>query len=218
MEFVSMPDEDVPRSARPDAAGAGGADAAGDAGPGPDAAGDAGPDAARGAGRDAARDAGRDDAKEVARRRRRLTGAIRESLRDLSIQLALLNHQVGGHVDLKGTDLECLDLISRYGPLSPSALARRSGLHAATMTGILDRLERGGWIARDRDPSDRRAVVVRALRGRGAELLRLYSGMNASLDRICAGYGDQDLELIGDFLRQTAQAGRSAVGELAEGG
>jgi len=47
------------------------------------------------------------------------------------------------------------------------------------MTGVLDRLERGGWIARERDPDDRRAVVVRTLRDRYAELLRHYSGMTA---------------------------------------
>src|SRR5439155_18209914 len=46
----------------------------------------------------------------AARRRRRLNRAIKESLRDMSIQLALLNHRVGGHLELKGTDLECLDL------------------------------------------------------------------------------------------------------------
>ncbi len=70
----------------------------------------------------------------AAGRRRRLNHAIRESLRDMSIQLSLLNHQVGGQLDLKGTDLECFDLISRHGPLSPSALARRAGLHPATCT------------------------------------------------------------------------------------
>src|ERR1017187_4682212 len=84
------------------------------------------------------------------RRRRRLSTAIKESLRELSIQLSLLNHHVGARVDLKDVDLDCLDLINRYGPLSPSALARRAGLHPATMTGIIDRLERGGWVARDR--------------------------------------------------------------------
>src|SRR5213082_813530 len=117
---------------------------------------------------------------DAARRRLRLTMAIKQTLRELRSQLALLNHRVGAHLDLKDVDLDCLDLIVRYGPLGPSALARRAGLHPATMTGILDRLERGGWVARDRDPSDRRAVVVRALRDRNAELMRLYSGMNAS--------------------------------------
>jgi DNA-binding MarR family transcriptional regulator len=149
------------------------------------------------------------------RRRRRATAAIRESLRELRIQLSLLNHHVGAHVDLKDVDLDCLDLIDRHGPLSPSALARRAGLHPATMTGILDRLERGGWVARDRDPSDRRAVVVRALRDRNPDLMRLYSGMNRSINQICAGYQDAELELLADFLRRTANAGRSATDELA---
>ena len=85
-------------------------------------------------------------------RRGRLNRAIKESLRELGAQLSQLNHSVGTRLDLKAADLECLDLIARYGPLSPSTLARRAGLHPATMTGILDRLESGGWIDRGRDP------------------------------------------------------------------
>ena len=158
------------------------------------------------------------EAADVQRRRRRLTVAIKESLRELSIQLSLLNHHVGGHLELKDVDLDCLDLIARHGPLSPSALARRAGLHPATMTGILDRLERGGWAARERDPSDRRAVLVRALRDRGAQLIRLYAGMNTLMDQICAGYEDTELELLADFLRRTAHAGQTATDELAGNG
>ncbi len=149
--------------------------------------------------------------------RRRLNRTIKESLRDLGAQLSLLNHSVGARLDLKATDLECLDLITRYGPLSPSALARRAGLHPATMTGILDRLERGGWIERGRDPSDRRGVVVQAARGRGAEVLRLYladSGMNTAMDQICAEYQDNDLQLLDGFLRRTADAARTAAEKL----
>jgi DNA-binding MarR family transcriptional regulator len=152
---------------------------------------------------------------DARRRRRRSTRAIKDSLRELSIQLSLLNHHVGAHLDLKDVDLDCLDLIARHGPLSPSALARRAGLHPATMTGILDRLERSGWVVRERDPSDRRGVVVRALRDRNAELMRLYSEMNASMDKICAGYGDHELELLADFLRRTANAGGHTTDKLA---
>jgi hypothetical protein len=43
------------------------------------------------------------DSPGAARRRRRLDRAVRESLRDMSIQLSLLNHQVGDQLDLKGT-------------------------------------------------------------------------------------------------------------------
>src|SRR5262245_30554833 len=159
-----------------------------------------------------------DDARAARQRRRSIT-AIKDSLRDLNHQLSLLNHHIGARLDLKDVDLDCLDLISRYGPLSPSALARRAGLHPATMTGILDRLQRGGWVVRERDPEapDRRAVAVRALRDRGGEVFRLYAGMNASMDQICAGYSDAELELIADFLRRTTGAGDAAASDLAGG-
>jgi len=152
---------------------------------------------------------------EALRRRKRLTVAIKQSLRELRMHLSLLNLHVGAHLDLKDVDLDCLDLIATHGPLSPSALARAAGLHPATITGILDRLERGGWVARERDSSDRRAVAIRALNGRNAEVTRLYSGMNTALDRICAGYAEPELELLADFLRVTATAGHSATEELA---
>lgn len=154
---------------------------------------------------------------DARRRRRRSTAAIKESLRDLNLQLSLLNHHIGTRVELKDADFDCLDLITRQGPLSPTALARRAGLHPATMTGVLDRLERGGWVARERDPADRRAVVVHALRDRSAELVRHFSGLNSLLDRVCAGYTEVELELLADFLRRATGAGREAADKLASG-
>jgi DNA-binding MarR family transcriptional regulator len=149
------------------------------------------------------------------RRRQQSTAEVRNSLRELRIQLSLLNYRVGSQLELKDVDLHCFDIIDAYGPLSPTALARRAGLHPATMTGILDRLERGGWIVRDRDPSDRRAVVVRAVRERYAELMRQYAGMSRSMNKLLADYSDSDLDLIADFLRRTVDAGRNATDELA---
>jgi DNA-binding MarR family transcriptional regulator len=144
-----------------------------------------------------------------ARLRRRLIAAIRASLREAITHLSLLNHQVGGKVELKGNDIECLDLIGRHGPLSPGDLGRRTGLHPATLTGILDRLERGGWITREPSPADRRSVQLRALPTRGAELLGLYAPMNSTMDGIFARYTKEQLETIEDFIRRTATAARS---------
>jgi DNA-binding MarR family transcriptional regulator len=153
---------------------------------------------------------------EDVRRRRRLTAEIKDSLRALSNQLSLLNHQVGAQLDLKDVDIDCLELITRHGPMSPTALSRRTGLHPATITGILDRLQRGGWVTRERDPAatDRRAVTVRALRDRNKEMFQLYSGMNGTMDKICSGYAETELELLAEFLRSTTEAGRDATTEL----
>ncbi|MDS0132643.1 MULTISPECIES: MarR family transcriptional regulator [unclassified Amycolatopsis] len=150
---------------------------------------------------------------------RRSTVAVKDALRELRNQLALLNHQVSAQLALKDVDLECLELIARHGPLSPSALARRAGLHPATLTGILDRLQKGGWIVRERDPeaADRRSVAVRAVRGRNGELFRLYAGMNTAMDELCAGYSEDELALITGFLRRATAAGQDATGALTGG-
>lgn len=156
---------------------------------------------------------------DEARRRRRLASEIKDSLRELSNQLSLLNHQVGARLELKDVDLDCLDLITRHGPMSPSAVARRAGLHPATMTGVLDRLQRGGWITRERDPeaTDRRAVTVRALRDRTAEVFQQYSGMNTKMDDLLAEYSPAELEVLADFLQRTTTAGHTATATLADG-
>lgn len=152
------------------------------------------------------------------RTRRQLTTQIKSALRGMHNQLSMLNRRVGVQLALKDIDMDCLDLISRHGPLSPSALARQAGLHPATMTGILDRLEHAGWIARERDTTDRRAVTVRALPDRGKEMYQLFAGMNSAMDSICAEYDEEQLKLIADFLRKTTDAGLTATRGLTAGG
>jgi DNA-binding MarR family transcriptional regulator len=151
-------------------------------------------------------------------RRGPLQASVRQSLNETALQLALLNRRVGGRLELKDADLECLNLIHNEGPLTPSVLARRAALHPATVTGVLDRLERGGWVVRERDPANRRAVLVRALRERNTELFALLSGMTTAMGEILERYSTDELRIIADFLERTATAGRRATDELATGG
>ena len=145
------------------------------------------------------------------RMQRRAAASVKQSLRDLRVQLSVLNHQVGMAAELRDIDLDCLDIVSANGPISPSTLARLTGLHPATLTGILDRLEKGGWIARDRDPADRRSLLLRALPERSRDMFRLYADMNTRMDDLCAGYDTEQLETIAGFLQRATSAGREAT-------
>jgi DNA-binding MarR family transcriptional regulator len=150
-------------------------------------------------------------AREAKRARRRRIAAAKQSLRELRIELAVLNHRVGSTIEIKEIDFDCLDVITRHGPISPTALARRVGVHLATMTGILARLESGGWIVRDRVETDRRAVLVRGVADKQRDIIRLYEGMNSALDEILDGYSDDQIDFIVDFLRRCTHAGQQAT-------
>jgi DNA-binding MarR family transcriptional regulator len=160
--------------------------------------------------------AGAPGSREAARARRRRIAEAKQSLRELRIELSVLNHRVGSRSEIKDVDFDCLDVITRHGPISPTTLARRIGVHLATMTGILDRLERGGWIVRDRDQRDRRAVLIRGVPGKQRDIIELYDGMNSSLDEILDSYSDDQIDLVVDFLRRCTQAGQSATDQLAK--
>ncbi|MGN6128271.1 MAG: MarR family winged helix-turn-helix transcriptional regulator [Humibacter sp.] len=154
--------------------------------------------------------------KEDARTRRRATSELKRRFRDVNNQIALLSHHVSAQVELRDIDLDCLDFLAQHGPASPSALARRAGVHPATMTGVIDRLEKGGWIQRERAKDDRRAVVISVRPEAIGAVFRHYDGMNSQLDAVCDSYSPAELELIASFLERAADAGRRAVAEFSE--
>ena len=49
---------------------------------------------------------------------------------------------------------------------------------------------------------------------RSREILRLFGGMNTAMTQICAGYTDDELEVIAGFVRRTAEAAAEAATEL----
>src|SRR5512138_3718434 len=100
--------------------------------------------------------------------------ARRRSLRD---PVAASCEQLG----LTAPQTHALLWLGHDGPLTMGELARRVAVTEKTVTGLVDRLERDGYLRRERDPEDRRVVRARAT-GRGAALSRtIVEGMHAKL-------------------------------------
>jgi DNA-binding MarR family transcriptional regulator len=141
--------------------------------------------------------------------------AVSLALRDTVAELSRLNHAVGDQVELNAIDLICLDILARLGPMGPRSLGEQAHVHPATMTGVVDRLERGGWITRAPDPDDRRRVVLRVDRRAGAEIVRAYAPMSRALNDIIAGYSVEQLEAVLSFLTAARDAGHEVMDELS---
>ena len=71
------------------------------------------------------------------------------------------DREVARLMGINETDLRCLEILLEEVPeASPSRLAARLGLTTGSMTAVLDRLERLGYLVRSPHPTDRRVTLV----------------------------------------------------------
>src|SRR5204863_2167293 len=80
--------------------------------------------------------------------------------REHSDATVLFHGVMAGLLDLHPTDYKTLGILERLGPMSAGEIASHSGLASASVTNLLDRLERKGFVRRVRDAADRRRVLA----------------------------------------------------------
>ena len=134
---------------------------------------------------------------------------IQRALQDLRIELAIATSRVADRAGLRPADLDILDVVAHYGPVSPTRLAQRTGTHIATLTGVLARLKRDGWIQRRRDPRDGRASVIEADPRGVATLNALYAAANHELRDLAGTFDTAGAEAILGYLLTAARIVRS---------
>lgn len=110
---------------------------------------------------------------------------------------------VAEHLGLGATDFTCLSLIGDEGPLTPGALVARVGLTSGAITGVVDRLERVGWVRREPDPGDRRRVRVAVVPERQAELRPYYAPMAGATEDVLAGFNPAERRTLARYLARS---------------
>ena len=86
--------------------------------------------------------------------------------------------------------------------LAPHELAERAGVTRATITGLLDGLERDGFLARHGDKEDRRKVSVRLTAKGQAVALAMFNEHSHWIASLFAGFDQHRREALGSLLRQ----------------
>jgi len=85
---------------------------------------------------------------------------IMQSLRRIVKAIQDYSHEVSGKFGITGPQLWALKTISQNESMSLSDLSARMYLHPSTITGVIDRLEKKGYVTRNRDRVDRRVIYV----------------------------------------------------------
>ncbi len=151
----------------------------------------------------------------MARPRKELLEELALAGREMSAATVMFHSAVAAAHGLSATEEKALDLLDRFGPLTAGELAKRSGLAPASVTGLINRLERKGFARRIANPSDRRSILVEVDAERlYAAMVPLFADWVGELEELYAGYSDEELELILHFLTEVARRQREATARL----
>ena len=86
--------------------------------------------------------------------------------------------------------------------LSPHQLAERAGVTRATITGLLDGLEREHLVSRHSDPDDKRRIHVRLTRAGQALAARLFDQQTAWIASLFADISPRERRTLGTLLQR----------------
>jgi DNA-binding MarR family transcriptional regulator len=144
--------------------------------------------------------------------RQRLENEFLLAMRRAGSIMQLLGQVSAERIGINVTDLNCLNIVALTGPMTAGDLAKATGLTTASITGVVDRLAEAGYVTRERDPADRRRVVVRLVTERAvSDIATVFQPMVAAWQQMAEGYSDEELELIMRFYGQMAEVIRQHI-------
>jgi DNA-binding MarR family transcriptional regulator len=138
--------------------------------------------------------------------------------RELSNAVVFFHEAVAAHIGLSAAEWKCLGLLDQHGAATAGRLSELSGFTTGAITGIVDRLERAGYVRREPHPTDRRSVIVHPLPARGLEekVIPIFQSLGRAMSNVRSTYSERELASIGRFLAETTQALRNETGKLKQ--
>ena len=117
-----------------------------------------------------------------------------------------LSARTSRELGVNPTDMSALGLLEQYGPMGPAELATKLGIRTASVTVLIDRLERNGHVQRSAHPSDRRRVTVAATPAAHRATLELLRPAIVAIDRISRDLDPAEQRVVNEYLRKVMQA------------
>lgn len=115
---------------------------------------------------------------------------------DLGTDVNAVGQAAAAHIGINQTDLICLNVLFREGPMSAGQLAGMVGLTSGATTTAIDRLERGGYVERRGDPADRRKVLVVASEQATQRAFALFDDLLDQIAQLAGTYSEEQLTLL----------------------
>ena len=150
----------------------------------------------------------------TAAKREELELRIAEAGRENSTATVLFHNAIADRVGLNATESKMLDLLVRHGPSTAGEIARYTGLATASVTGLVDGLERKGFVSRRRDTGDRRRVIVEPVMERIEAMAPCFAMFRELTGELLETYDDEEMELILSVMERVTRFMREATARM----
>jgi DNA-binding MarR family transcriptional regulator len=140
------------------------------------------------------------------------------AMREASALGILYSSAVARVLGISAGDLECLDFVATHQPVTAGALAGATGLTTGAITGVIDRLEKAGFVQRVRPNSDRRKVLVNTTEAFLEQVAPLFEPMQRLQGGVIERCSEAQLRQVASFMALSVEAARDALAELASRG
>jgi MarR family transcriptional regulator, organic hydroperoxide resistance regulator len=128
--------------------------------------------------------------------RDRAIGDFGRAGRESSRLSVMFRHAIAGRLGLTVTDMECVDFLMDTGSATAGQLAEQTNLTTGAITSMIRRLEQAGYVTAQRDPADRRRVIVTLVPAKLGQGRHLYTAYLEASQRLLDDYDTQELQFL----------------------
>jgi DNA-binding MarR family transcriptional regulator len=129
---------------------------------------------------------------------------IVDRFREMSTEVVMFHQAIADQLGLYITDHKCMDIIHRFGAMPAGRLGEMTGLTTGAITGMIDRLEKAGYVRRANDPKDRRKTIVEPIRSKKLEkqIETIFTPLHERLYKFVSSYSDSELTFLLDAMTE----------------
>ncbi|GKV66494.1 MULTISPECIES: MarR family winged helix-turn-helix transcriptional regulator [unclassified Sporosarcina] len=125
-------------------------------------------------------------------------------MRGLGTRTILHEQNVAASLGLYNNDFISLDILREAGPITAGELAKKTGLTTGSITALVDRLEKFGYVYRENDPTDRRRVIIVPDYESKEEVSNSYRPLHKAMLELASSYTEDELTLITQFIGEAS--------------
>jgi DNA-binding MarR family transcriptional regulator len=148
--------------------------------------------------------------------RDQLVQNIVDKFREMSTETLMFHQVVADKLGLYITDHKCMDIIHRFGAMPAGRLGEMTGLTTGAITGMVDRLEKAGYLRRTNDPKDRRKTIVEPIRNKKLErkIETIFIPLHERMHKVLSSYSEIELTFLLDVMTELVKQTREESNRL----